>query len=932
MIMNRYRIYALLVACHLAIGSVHAQQQPEQTQDSAVVYTDKRPLVYEDAWDLWPYVFLNENGEPDGYNIDLLKMIFKELDMPYIIRLRPTLEAQKDLKEHKSDLMLRMDADFARHNSSYGRAIVQIFTHSLVQPKGNGIKATTGKELKDYPVIVHEGSFSHHLLMENQWAKEIIPYDDMKDAIQQVSAEGKGAILWNSMSLKWLMTKYHTDNLEITPFEFPYGEYKFFSNDHHLLNQLDSVYSYLRANDRLSAIQNKWFYPERQESGIPAWVWDMVQWGSLIGIALIVYYTFFKLRERKMKRQIAKENERLSLIIRTSNVQFCTYNVETQHFVTMDSSGNPERSYSLIEFSHRFEPSDFNEVTQALQNIIDGKQANATLQIREYDNDLIHYSNYTANLTVLRKDRHGKPLIIIISKSDTSQNRLRQEQTKESMLRYQSLFNSALVDMVYYNSEGYITDMNTKSLTSANLDIKDVRKQKIHLRDVMGIPDLDIDKLEYFYATQLFKTPDDERALNKVLKRKKLYYELQVIPIRDKYGNRIGFFGSGRDVTEAANWYLKVMKNSNELQEIKDEVTTYVHNIDYVLQVGGVSLARYNLDTHILTVFSEVGKAKYTMTQTRALSFVDSSSEKQALRVLNKMDNYQRGSMQAEIKTCLRRRDGMPLHLSVNFVPTSKEGDFTEYFGLIRDISDIKAVEEKLAQESVRAQEVETVKNAFLHNMSHEIRTPLNTVVGFSELFEMEHSAEDEAVFIDEIKENSASLLKLINDILFLSRLDAGMINISPQSVDFASLFAGRCASVWDNHKIEGVNYMIQSPYKRLVIEIDEPHISMIINKILTNAIQHTTKGYVLARYDYIADRLIVSIEDTGCGIKQEAIGNIFGRFVTGANSGSGLGLSISHELVNHMGGKIELTSTEGKGTTVWFSIPCEMIEMERNQ
>ena len=82
MIMNRYRIYALLVACQLAIGSAHAQQQPEQTQDSAVVYTDKRPLVYEDAWDLWPYVFLNENGEPDGYNIDLLKMIFKELDIP----------------------------------------------------------------------------------------------------------------------------------------------------------------------------------------------------------------------------------------------------------------------------------------------------------------------------------------------------------------------------------------------------------------------------------------------------------------------------------------------------------------------------------------------------------------------------------------------------------------------------------------------------------------------------------------------------------------------------------------------------------------------------------------------------------------------------------------------------------------------------------
>ena len=263
-------------------------------------------------------------------------------------------------------------------------------------------------------------------------------------------------------------------------------------------------------------------------------------------------------------------------------------------------------------------------------------------------------------------------------------------------------------------------------------------------------------------------------------------------------------------------------------------------------------------------------------------------------------------------------------------MPTVVNGEITEYFGLIRDISEIKAVEEKLAEESVRAQEVETVKNAFLHNMSHEIRTPLNTVVGFSELFQMEHSPEDEAIFINEIKENSASLLKLINDILFLSRLDAGMITLSPQPVDFASIFAGRCSSIWDNHKQEGVEYKIQSPYNRLVVEIDEPNVTMVINKIITNAIQYTKSGSVLARYEYIADRLLVSIEDTGCGIKKENLENIFGRFVTGANNGAGLGLSICHELVHYMGGTIELTSTEGKGTTVWFSIPCKLVEMER--
>ena len=928
MIMKRYRILSLLVACHLSLGIIHAQQD----KDSIIVYNDKRPLIYEDAWDLWPYVFLNENGEPDGYNIDLLKMIFKELDIPYEIRLRPTLEAQKDLKEHKSDLMLRMDADFARHNSSYGRTIVQIFTHSLVKPKGQTLNVNNVKDLAQYPIIVHEGSFSHHKVVDNDWAKEIIPYDDMKEAIQNVSTENKGIILWNSMSLKWLMTKYQIENLEIIPIDFPYGEYKFFANDHRLLEKLDSVYSNLRANERLTAIQNKWFYPERHETGIPSWIWDLINFVAILAVGILVYYTFFKVRERKMTKKINKENERLSLLMKTSNVMFSTYNVTSQYFTVMDSSGHTERTYSLLEYSHRFDPNDFTVLTDGLRSIIDEKTSTITLQLKEYDNDLINSNNYTATLSVLRRDKRKRPSIIIISKTDTSQDRMRQALIKESMLRYQSVFNSAMVDMVYYDADGYIVDMNLKSISVIGCDIDEIKRRRISLRDVIGIDNLDIDKFEYFYATQLYNSPSDNRVLNKILGRDKLYYELQVLPIRDKYGNRIGFFGTGRNVTESANSYRKLKENSSELQAIKDEVTSYVHNIDYVLSEGGISLVKYHLDTHTLTIYSEIDHEKYSLTQTRALAFVDSTSEKQALRILNKMDNHQVGDLSVEVKTNIRRRkDRIPLYLQLNFVPTYKDGAILEYFGLIRDISDIKAVEEKLAMESIRAQEVETVKNAFLHNMSHEIRTPLNTVVGFSELFEIEHSAEDEAVFINEIKNNSASLLKLINDILFLSRLDAGMITLSPQPVDFASIFAGRCTSIWDNHKLPGVEYKIQSPYKRLVIEIDEPNVSLIINKIITNAIQHTKSGCVLARYEYIADRLLVSVEDTGSGIKKENLENIFGRFVTGANNGAGLGLSICHELIQYMGGKIELTSTEGKGTTVWFSLPCKMLEMERN-
>jgi signal transduction histidine kinase len=196
----------------------------------------------------------------------------------------------------------------------------------------------------------------------------------------------------------------------------------------------------------------------------------------------------------------------------------------------------------------------------------------------------------------------------------------------------------------------------------------------------------------------------------------------------------------------------------------------------------------------------------------------------------------------------------------------------------------------------------------------------------------MDHSAEDEAVFIEEIKSNSAQLLKLINDILFLSRLDAGMITINPQPTDFATGITARCESTWTNKKKPGVEYIVKTPFKKLVLDIDMNNIGMVLEKILTNAVQHTTQGTVLVHYDYLGDQLAVSVEDTGRGIPEDQIKHIFDRFVTDATTnGAGLGLSICQELVQHMGGKINLTSTVGRGTNVWFTIPCKLIEMERN-
>ena len=344
-------------------------------------------------------------------------------------------------------------------------------------------------------------------------------------------------------------------------------------------------------------------------------------------------------------------------------------------------------------------------------------------------------------------------------------------------------------------------------------------------------------------------------------------------------------------------------------------------------------MARYNPETHMLTIYKDSNNVEFKLTQTRALSLVDDSTQRRALNIIKSMDSLTTKSIHADIKTTLRKKGGGGrLHLQLHFIPIyDNQNEIKEYFGMCRDISEIKTIEEKLAAETLRAQEVEVIKNAFLHNMSFEIRTPLNTVVGFAELFQMEHSPEDEIVFIHEIKENSAKLLKLINDILFISRLDADMIEFNKRTVDFPALISQQCEAVWTNLRKPDVEYSISNAFKKLMLEIDSSNVSIIIDKIVTNAAMYTEKGSVFVRYDYLGDNLIVSVEDTGCGIPESALANIFDRFVTGASEGAGLSMAICHELILRLNGTINIKSDEGKGTTVWFTIPCQAVEIERD-
>ena len=920
------RIWLILTVFLLSLTAASAQES-----DSTRVFTKDNPLVYEDAWDLWPYAFLNENGEPVGYNIDLLKLIFKELDIPYIIKLKPTNEALNDLKAGQADLMCGMDAHFHDDYAMYGKSVLQLFTHSIVHQKGIRPVIYEMEDLANFRVIVHNGSFSHHLMIRKGWGKNAVPYDDMQDAIQKAHLDPNSQIVWNTLSLKWLIKIFQFDNLELSPVDIQHGEYKFMSNNPHLLQRIDSVYSILRSQDRLTHIQHKWFYPERQDTGIPSWVWKLAILLALGVLASLIYYVIYRKREKKIKKLLYYDNNRMALILNTSKVRIWIYHVASRTVTPLDEKGNPMPSHPSVDFFRQTIPSDFERLSNALASISSQKEEHVTLNIIGKDEASdTELRNFTVDLSVLRRDKEGHPTDIIGTRSDTTEDRLKQKQAKENMLRYQAIFNSAMIDMVVYDENGIIIDMNEKAWMAFRGKKEEILSSKISVSQVLGM-EVDLDTMEPIYLTQIYhNNSDDKRVLNMFLKRSEMYYELKLVPVRDNQGRLLSIYGTGRNVTEVAKSYTNLQKNIQLLQEANIQMEKYIKNIDYVLQNGNLRIVTYSPNTHTLNIYSETDHVQYELTQARAIELTDEEYKKKAQRLLNAMDNHTAASIKTTVKTSLRIHD-MPLYLHLSFIPIfDNEGGVTGYFGICRDVSEIKSTEEELERETIKAQEVEALKNTFLRNMSYEIRTPLSSVVGFAELFETEHTPEDEAIFISQIKESASTLLKLINNILYLSRLDAKMIEIKPKPIDFSAFFETRCQAAWFNYKKPDVTYSIDNPYNHLVVEIDDQTIGIVIDQIIANAAQNTTSGQVRASYGYTGDHLVFSFQDTGNGIPESMLDRIFDRVVRTDGHRTGLGLSICQEIISQMNGKITIKSNEGKGTIVWVSIPCKLIEIDR--
>ena len=523
----------------------------------------------------------------------------------------------------------------------------------------------------------------------------------------------------------------------------------------------------------------------------------------------------------------------------------------------------------------------------------------------------------------------GKPVNIIVTLTDETDVKRKEREVEHLSKRYKSIFENSIIGMSFYSPEGWLLDANRimRKICHFDSETTDEFFSNTNLFDVMPFNEvLDRDHVEDYWACSLSIVPEREM---------RVYLEISVHPIYDENGKLMYISVTANDVTEERNMYLNVMENDARMQKINEAIKNYEAELRYMLEASEMQTWRISLERDTLEFYSGLNTVvrSFNLKQMQKI-FVDQENEfvkslSNPSEALKKPLVYV-GQMHPMVTLSSTENQWV----QINCIPEyDKQGKLLGAFGVWRNINDLMHKQDQLRNETRRAHESGQLKTLFVANMTHEIRTPINAIVGFSEVLSTLTAEDEKKEIIKIIKNNCDMLLRLINDILTVSSLETGQMDIKLVEVDFAKAFNMLFESLRPRVQEPGVEFVKDNPYATLPIKVDFERVSQVITNFVTNAVKYTHQGYIKLGYRMETrtiegkqrEGLYAYCEDTGDGILPEAQPKIFERFykVNDFVQGTGLGLSICKAFTDASHGDIGVISEgKGKGSVFWMWIP----------
>ncbi len=390
------------------------------------------------------------------------------------------------------------------------------------------------------------------------------------------------------------------------------------------------------------------------------------------------------------------------------------------------------------------------------------------------------------------------------------------------------------------------------------------------------------------------------------------WIETYAIAIKsEETGKVTNLIGTGKEITEE-------ILQQKQLEEQKKK-------IEFILDAAQISSWEYNVETQTFNVSNPLITEQTENTMEQYLALVQPQYKKETeiafADVISGKVNF--AELQIEVNSTYKG-----IHwFEIQFVPY-KRGEnnrVKSLMGLLWDITHLKMTTELIRLRD-KAEESNRLKSAFLANMSHEIRTPLNAIVGFSNLIALGENPEEINEYVRIIETNNELLLQLINDILDLSKIEAGQMDFNYTDVSLNEILQ-ELHSVFEKRVNDHVILKCEIPDEDCRMHTEKNRIMQVLGNFLSNACKYTTAGSITLGYKRNEDgQILFYVKDTGKGIAPENVSHVFERFAKFDKfvRGTGLGLSICESIVKTFHGQIGVESKLGEGSYFWFTLPFQ--------
>jgi len=879
-------------------------------------YTEAEPLVIISDWEFPPYEFINDKGEPDGYNVEILNLILNHLKIPHKFVMQEWYQATKTFEERKGDLIHALSYNYRKRPYFMTKNMITYYRVTSVRLRGTKpLKKISQLGPKD-SVILKNNDYVALRVIETD-PKFKVFYHSPKEALTRIRNGKYKYYLWGEMPIKMKIKEFGLDSLVLDVTDIPPGELRIIGYDKELIEAIDDTFTRLEQDGQVEKIYDKWFHPEHTHADTSPLALII-----LVGtvIAIVIALLLSRLIKVRVQASINQANDLNNIMTQTLNMgNFYVLNYNTDSKLIQNAYGSliPEKGMTLKDFYAHIHPEDREDFISQTEDLVKGV-TNQTAFTKRYNKGTEESPDwcYLQGNSIVEKE-HKKMHHIVFSLKDITIEAEEEQINNEMSAKYIKIFETNIVAMSFFDKDGKLLDVNEKMKKLCEFDAegeKFFRQSSLFDNPIMK-GDYDFHSGEVFYSCQRMFYP--EIGIKK-------HIELRIRPVID--GNNVlhYYIITARDISEDRLSYLTQIKHEKEIHAVNESIIFYEQQLRYLLENSNMFIWHSDLRNNKIYYSHSLNKIEY---EESLEDYVERMYPEEQVESTSAMNNpiFMNKPFNVIHHFKYTHYFKKPVWMAISAIPTyEKNGERIGYFGVSRDVTYMMEAQEKLKEETERADSSGKMKSAFLANMTHEIRTPLNAIVGFSDLLPLIDTAEERMMFIRIIRNNCDMLTRLINDILEASSMGQSL-SIKPEEVDLAKVFDEICQTLAQRVDMPGVEFIKDNPYESFPATIDKGRIQQILTNFTTNAVKYTHEGHIKLGYHEQDGGIYFYCEDTGAGIPQEQQAAVFDRFVKLNDfvQGTGLGLSICKAIAERCGGKIGVKSDgAGHGSTFWLWTP----------